>query len=226
MSLTTRVESSSVGLISYWIFRGRDTRAHCIVYFWITGNFLVPSTISRLIPLWINLKYPSKIRSVYVLAIWSILVKIPCVLGGNVYSAVVWHTVNMFESNLFTLSFNAVVCVYTHAHTHSFMSDFVTSWTVAHQAPLSMEFSKQEHCSRLPFPSPGDLPDLRIEFMSLASTILPGGCFFNQLSHQGIPLWLQICPFFRYVHVSVLEKEMATPLQYSCLENPVDPGGL
>ena len=36
---------------------------------------------------------------------------------------------------------------------------FVTPWTVAHQAPPSMEFSGQEYWSRLPFPSPGDLPD-------------------------------------------------------------------
>ena len=40
---------------------------------------------------------------------------------------------------------------------------FVTSWTVAHQAPLSMGFSRQEYCGGLPFPSPGDLPDLGIE---------------------------------------------------------------
>ena len=32
---------------------------------------------------------------------------------------------------------------------------FVTPWTVAHQAPLSMEFSRQEYWSGLPFPSPG-----------------------------------------------------------------------
>ena len=39
------------------------------------------------------------------------------------------------------------------------MSDcFVTPWTVAHRAPLSMEFPRQESWSRLPFPSPGDLP--------------------------------------------------------------------
>ena len=121
-------------------------------------------------------------RSVYGLATWSILVKIPCALRKNVYSVVVWHTINMFESNLFTLSFNTVVCVcvcaHTRTHMHSFMSDFVTSWTVAHQAPLLMEFSKQEHWCRLPFPSPGDLPNLRIEFMLLASPILAGGCFF------------------------------------------------
>ena len=36
-------------------------------------------------------------------------------------------------------------------------------WTVAHQAPRSMGFSRQEYCSGLPFPSPGDLPDPRIE---------------------------------------------------------------
>ena len=40
---------------------------------------------------------------------------------------------------------------------------FGTPWTVAHQAPPSMEFSKQEHWSGLPFPSPGDLPDPGIE---------------------------------------------------------------
>ena len=36
---------------------------------------------------------------------------------------------------------------------------FVTSWTVAHQGPPSMEFSRQEYWSGLPFPSPGDLPN-------------------------------------------------------------------
>ena len=40
---------------------------------------------------------------------------------------------------------------------------FVTPWTVAYQAPPSMEFSRQEYWSGLPFPSPGDLPDPRIE---------------------------------------------------------------
>ena len=40
---------------------------------------------------------------------------------------------------------------------------FATPWTVAHQAPPSMEFSRQEYCSRLPFPSPGDLPNWGIE---------------------------------------------------------------
>ena len=40
---------------------------------------------------------------------------------------------------------------------------FVTSWTVALQAPQSMEFSRQEYWSGLPFPSPGNLSNPRIE---------------------------------------------------------------
>ena len=48
-------------------------------------------------------------------------------------------------------------------------------WAVACQVPLSMGFSRQEFWSGLPFSSPGDLPDPRIE---LASPALAGG-FFN-----------------------------------------------
>ena len=39
----------------------------------------------------------------------------------------------------------------------------MTPWTVAHQAPLSMGFSRQEYWSRYAFPSPKDLPNPRIE---------------------------------------------------------------
>ena len=43
------------------------------------------------------------------------------------------------------------------------ISDSATLWTIAYQAPLLMEFSRQEYWSGLPFPSPGDLPDPGIE---------------------------------------------------------------
>ena len=43
-------------------------------------------------------------------------------------------------------------------------------WTIAHQAPLSMEFSRQEYWSGLPFPTPGHLPDPGIEHLSTVST--------------------------------------------------------
>ena len=61
-------------------------------------------------------------------------------------------------------------------------SDSATPWTVAHQAPLTMEFSRQEYWSGLPCPPPGDLPDPGIEPRSptLQTDSLP-------LSHQGIP---------------------------------------
>ena len=52
---------------------------------------------------------------------------------------------------------------------------FATQWTVPHQVPLSMEFSRQEYWSRLPFPLPGDLLNLEIKPMSPVSPALAGG---------------------------------------------------
>ena len=54
---------------------------------------------------------------------------------------------------------------------------FATPWTVTRQAPLSMEFSKQEYWSGLPFPTPGDLPDPGIKPTSFASPALAGRFF-------------------------------------------------
>ena len=48
------------------------------------------------------------------------------------------------------------------------------------QPPLSVEFSRQEYWSRLPFPPPGDLPDLGIKPMSLVSPALAGGFFTSE----------------------------------------------
>ena len=55
-------------------------------------------------------------------------------------------------------------------------------WTIAHQAPLSMELSRQEDWNELLFPSPGDLPDSGIESMSLKSPELTGGFFITEPS--------------------------------------------
>ena len=62
---------------------------------------------------------------------------------------------------------------------------FATPWTVAHQAPLSMGFSRQEYRSGLPFPSPGDLSDPGIEPMSPAAPTLQADTL--PLSHQRSP---------------------------------------
>ena len=60
---------------------------------------------------------------------------------------------------------------------HSYVRLFATPWTAVGQAPLSMELSRQEYCDVLPFPLPGDLPDLGIEPTSLVSPALTGRFF-------------------------------------------------
>ena len=62
-------------------------------------------------------------------------------------------------------------------HGHSVVSDSCDCRVISCQAPLSMEFSRQEYWGQLPFPSPGDLPDPGIESKSLASPVLEGGFF-------------------------------------------------
>ena len=64
---------------------------------------------------------------------------------------------------------------------------FVTPWTVAHQAPLPIGFSRQEYWSRLPFPFPGDLPNPETEPRCPALQShslpyeLPGKTRFNEI---------------------------------------------
>jgi len=55
-------------------------------------------------------------------------------------------------------------------------------WTVAHQAPLSLGFLRQEYWRRLPFPPPGDLPDPGMELTTPASPALAGKFFTTEPS--------------------------------------------
>ena len=71
------------------------------------------------------------------------------------------------------------VCVC--AHTRSVMYDSAALWTAAHQAPLSMEFPRQESWSGLSFPSPGDLPGPGIKPTSPA---LAGGFFTSSATSK------------------------------------------
>ena len=84
----------------------------------------------------------------------------------------------------------------SHTHqlkvSHSVVSDSLIPER-AHQAPLFMEFSRQEYWSGKPLPSPGDLLDPGIEPTSLASSALQGDFFFFfflPLSYQGIPIYM------------------------------------
>ena len=61
---------------------------------------------------------------------------------------------------------------------------------VAHQAPLPMGFSRQEHWSGLPSPHPGDLPDSGIEPRSLRSPAPAGGLYHQR--HPGSPAIMKI----------------------------------
>ena len=66
------------------------------------------------------------------------------------------------------------------------------SWTVAHQAPLSMGFSREEYWGGFPFPTPGDLPDVGVEPESLKSPALARGSFTTSTIWEA-----QSCEFWR-----------------------------
>ena len=65
-------------------------------------------------------------------------------------------------------------------HASSFVSNSATPWTAAHQAPLSMGFSRQEYWSGLPFPPLGYLPDTGIKLMFPAAPGLTGIFFTTE----------------------------------------------
>ena len=63
---------------------------------------------------------------------------------------------------------------------------FATLCTVAHHAPLSMGFSRQEYWRGMPCPTPGDLPDLGVEPACLTSPALAGGFFTTSATWEAI----------------------------------------
>ena len=76
----------------------------------------------------------------------------------------------------------------TLSHVLGCIQLFVTLWTVAHQALLSMGFSRQEYWSRWPCPSPGDLPDPETEPTSPVSPTLQADSLL--LNHWGSLMYL------------------------------------
>ena len=68
------------------------------------------------------------------------------------------------------------VCVWVLTHIQLFASP----WTVAHQTPLSMGFSRQEYWSRLPFSASGDVPDPGVKPTFLVSPALAGELFTTE----------------------------------------------
>ena len=76
-----------------------------------------------------------------------------------------------------------LVCVLSR---FSHVQLFATLWTVVHQAPLSMGFSRQEYLSGLPFPFPGDLTDPRIKPAHLMSPELAGMFFTINITWEAL----------------------------------------
>ena len=83
------------------------------------------------------------------------------------------------------IAYIITVCVWSLSHVRL----FATPWTVAHQAPLSTGFPRQEYWSGLPFLFPGDLPNPGIEPESLTAPVLAGTLSLT-LSHLGSPIIL------------------------------------
>ena len=83
---------------------------------------------------------------------------------------------------------------------------FATLWTVAHQAPLSMGFYRQEYWSGLPCPPPGDLSNPGIEPLFLMSLALAGKLFIASTTWEAklSGLIIQLCP------------TLATPRSVAC----------
>ena len=119
------------------------------------------------------------------------------------------------------------MCMKNENVSRSVMSDSEIPWTVAHWAPLSVEFSRQEHCSGLPFPSPGDLPDPGIEPRSPA---LQADALPSELSGKPIPGGSDVkepaCNSGDLGSIPGLGRspgeEKGYPFQYSGCENSID----
>ena len=120
----------------------------------------------------------------------------------------------------------------------------VTPWTAAHQAPLSMGFSRQEYWSGLPCPPPGDLPNPRLNPCFLCLLHWQDSLPLYHLESQQVSLKCEVFhtsldsalgPSHQFQMsrkimniIPLLGKSSGgghgNPLQYSCLENPMDRG--
>ena len=93
---------------------------------------------------------------------------------------------------LYTINFyNVYVCVCEYNQLLSHVQLFATPWTTAPQAPVSVEFSRQEYQIGLPFPMPGDLFDPGIQHASLVFPALADR-YFTTVPHEK-PKLMQCC---------------------------------
>ena len=92
--------------------------------------------------------------------------QIPGLCQGRVMGSALTSVVPLCELCIYVCELCVCVCARTHTRAYSVAQScplFATPWTVAHQAPLSIGFSRQEYWSGLPCPPPGDIPNPGIE---------------------------------------------------------------
>ena len=112
------------------------------------------------------------------------------------------------------------VCVRARARAQSCL--FATLWTGAHQAPLSMEFSRQEYWSGLPFPIPENLSDLGIKRVS---------CIGRRILYHGTT-WEASLHIHTYLYISIHIQNIAIHIHIKYIHNmcikyrykPIKPG--
>ena len=92
------------------------------------------------------------------------------------------------EAPHFMNAIYSFIALNVHAQSLSHILVFVTPWTVAHQAPLSIGFPRQEHWNGLPFPSPGDFPNPGIKLESPAAPALAGRFVTTELPGKPMAL--------------------------------------
>ena len=118
----------------------------------------------------------------------SIIVDLQCCIDTCiclVFSNTIFHIYKVKDEYIYMLFMSMFISMHVCVLSHLWL--FVTPWTVAHQAPPSMGFSRQEYWSGLLFPTPGDLLDPGIELVSpaLEADSLP-------LGHQRSPIYIYI----------------------------------
>ena len=125
---------------------------------------------------------------------FKIPIKYPCVHAilmrvGNILSFAHIDSGSIYSEMKFCLKYNWMTTCGPVGWKCQWLSHvclLVTPWTGAHQAPLSMKFSRQEYWSGLPFPSAGDLPDPGIE---LCSSALQGDSLPSEPLGKPSPMW-------------------------------------
>ena len=139
-----------------------------------------------------TLSYPSRLSQSTDLSSLNYNSKFPlavCFTYGNVYfscySPFIPHSSSpTVSTSLFSMSVSLL-----HAKLLQSCLTLCNAWTVAHQAPLSMGFSRPEYWSGLPCPPPADLPAPGIEPVSLTSAALEG-MFFTTTTTWEAPVSL------------------------------------